>query len=261
VRTEDSSRQFFAATLAILGIVGLIKGDFTQLWLPGLDRGPLRDALVWLSAVVSLGCGVGLLWPRTARAASRVLVVFSLAWLLLLRVPPMIRAFAVDTWWACAQTAAVAGAAWVLYVRLAGVHQDRPPAFAAGRTGLRLARALYGLALIPFGIAHFVYLAHTASMVPGWLPWHVAWACFFGGAFIAAGVAMMTGVLARLAAALMAVQLALFTVLVWVPVIAGTPSASDWGEFVVSWALTAAAGVVAESYRGTPWLAVRHDRP
>jgi uncharacterized membrane protein len=254
IRITSVGHAAFAATMIGLGILGLIKGDFPPVWQPVPKSLPGREVLVYLCAFISLGCGIGLLWQRTAAVACRVLLIFLLLWLLVLRVPRIFISFTVDAWWASCQTAVMVAAAWVLYTWLASNWDRQRLAFATSDKAVRIARALYGIALIPFGLAHFIYLKVTADLVPNWLPVHVAWAYFTGGALIAAGVAVLIGLWARLAATMSAVEIGLFTLLVWVPIVAAGPNAFQWSEFVVSWALTATGWVVAESYRGMPWF-------
>jgi len=111
--------------------------------------------------------------------------------------------------------------------------------------------------LDPFGVAHFTYLKATVSLVPGWLPAHVAWAYFTGGAFIAAGVAVIIGVYARLAAALSALQMGMFTLLVWyLSWRRQAPRAPFNGARRALLGADDRRLVVADSYRGMPWLAV-----
>lgn len=258
MRIASLGHAVFAATLIGLGILGLIHVDFGTYAQPMPKWMPAREALDYLCSCICLVSGIGLFWRRTAAPAARLLLAYLLLCLLffnmrIIVLNPLVEV-AYQNW---GQQAVIVAAAWVLYAWFATDWDRRQIGFATGDKGVRIARVFYGLALIAFGFSHFAYLENTTVLVPAWLPGHVFWAYFTGCAYLAAGVAILIGVFARLAAALSALQMGLFLPVVWLPVmLAGHVTAFRWGEIVATVALTAAAWVVVDSYRGMGWLAV-----
>ena len=259
MRIASVGHGVFATVLIAVGIIGLIKSDYAAIW-DGVPKGfPAREALPYLCSLIAIGCGLGLLWPRSAPIAARVLLAYLLAWMIAFKVRFIILApLQEGSYQSTGENAVIVAAAWVLYTWFA-TDWDRyevPPA--TGESGLRVARLIYAFAMIAFGLSHFFYLQFTAPIIPSWLLWPVFWAYFTGTAYLAAGVAVATGVWARLAATLSAVQMGSFIFLVWLPMIlAGKMTDFNWGELVATCVLAASGWVVADSYRGQPWFAVR----
>src|SRR5437660_1625289 len=111
-----------------------------------------------------------------------------------------------------------------------------------------LGQAVFAITMTGLGVVGLLY----PDFLPLWNPAlsaHPFWAYFTACTFIPAALPVLTGIYARLAAALAAVQIGSFLLLVWVPILAARSKvAFHWSETILNTVLLAAAWVIAESY-------------
>ena len=246
--------KVFAAAMIGLGVIGFASGDFASVWqrIP-IDDLPARSFFAYACAAVEFAAGCGLLFGSTAAIASRVLAAFILLWAVLLKLPGVVVMPQMEaTWLGLAEVTVMLAGIWIVCLAREGSDWLRLPRFIAGTKGLRSARVLFALFLLPIGLAHFFYLEQTAALVPAWLPWHDGWAWLTGAGNVAASIAILSGYLPRLAAALETAMLAVITVLVWTPGLAPAPNGLQFQltGWVISLGIAAGAWIVADSYRG-----------
>jgi uncharacterized membrane protein len=234
---RQSARIAFASGMIGLGIIGFVFGDFAQLWKFAPAYVPAHQSLAYASSTLLLVCGIALLFKPTETLAARVLFPYWALIVLALKLPVVLKHPLVEvTYQSMSEIVVVMTGAWVLFA-------------GDDKRSLRIAQLVFGLALIPLGLAHFFYLELTAPIIPSFIPFHTFWAYFTGAAQIAAGIGVLLNILPKLAATLDAVLLASFTFVVWIPkIVEPAPTGATWSEFTISWAVTAAAWVVAASF-------------
>ncbi len=237
-------RFVFGASAVLFGVIALMWRDsdtwqnLQHIW--SLPSGAIIGACLMAAQIAG---GIGIQHPRTARIASFVLcfvyLCFSLAC-----IPDII---------AAANIYDKYGGSFFLYFSLfcgsialyAATEANAARAFVFGR----VARLGLGVCAISFTLSQAVLLRATAHLVPKWIPpSQMFWTILTTTAFALAAIAILINREARLAMRMMTLMLALFGVLVWVPhLIAHAGAHFNWSECVLTFLITGAAWMVAES--------------
>jgi uncharacterized membrane protein len=255
-RNQQPALGLFAIGMIGLGILALINADFALVWQPVAPWIPGRTALAYLSGVIMLFGGIGLLFRATVAWSVRILFPYLIVWMLL-KVPALVVAPQMEAvWLGFGEIAVLMCGGWVLFARLASLREGSPLVFLTGEASIRLACLVFGICVIPIGLSHIVYVKQTADFVPPWLPYREGWAYLTGAGQIASGLGVLFSVLPRIAAIAEAGMISLFTLLVWGPAIIAAPKTRlPWTAFFISWVIAAAAWVVAQnisSKKSTP---------
>ena len=231
-----------------LGMAGLAFGNFDP-GQPVPKNFPARTALAYVAGAFMVVAAAAVEWRRTAaRGAAALAVYYALFVVILMNGRLLLKHYAVyGPYEEIAMQLAIAAGGLIIYATNARIDA----ALAARLT--RLGRLTFGVCALVFGGAHFVYMNLTAPLVPKWLPpTQEFWAYATGICFVAAGVAILTGVKDRLAAILMTAMLASFGLLVNEPMLLADHSTHwNWSESAVNLAVVGAAWVVADSLART----------
>jgi uncharacterized membrane protein len=252
-------RVALALILIGLGVRGLWTGEFAATWqrIP-IEHLPGRAAWAYATAAAELALGLGLPWRRIAVTASWALLAFTTLWAVLLKLPAVVAAPAMEaTWLGLGELTVIVAAAWLLFLTRARMKAGAPADPPVWKPGIAAARALYALSLLAIGLSHFFYITETVGFVPAWLPYPVLWAYLTGAGDIAACLGILLGTLPRLAASLEAAMLMAITLLVWLPGAIAAPGDSSLTPLLMSAIIASGAWVVADSYRGLPWRTMR----
>jgi uncharacterized membrane protein YphA (DoxX/SURF4 family) len=242
--TMAFGRRFYGLGVMALGVVCLAWGNFDP-GQPVPENFPDRIALAYAAAAFMLVAGASVEWRRTAvwgAAALAAYYAFIVVFLMNGRV--VIAHYAeFGSYSGAAEQLAIAAGGLIVYAANAKID-----AIVAARL-TRLGQRVFGVCALLFGGAHFFYMNLTAPLVPHWLPpTQEFWAYATGVGHIAAGIAILTGVQARIAAILLTAMYASFTPLVLMPILLAKPSSyTNWTENALNLALTGVAWVVADS--------------
>jgi hypothetical protein len=248
LKTERTTRVFgariYGVGVAALGLACLAFGDFD----PGqrVPRNfPARTALAYCAGAFMVVAALAIEWRRTRVWGAAALTVYYTVFVLLLMDGRMLLSgYGVyGTYEDIAMQLAITASALIVYASSAQI--DRAISVRLTRIG----RMAFGVCPVIWGGAHFMYMNMTAPLVPKWLPpGQVFWGYLTGVCFIAAGLAILTGIHARLATILLTVMVASFGLLANGPILVANPrSHFNWTESALNLALIGAVWVVADS--------------
>jgi uncharacterized membrane protein YphA (DoxX/SURF4 family) len=242
--TSNLGIYVYAASAVFLGLLGLATGDFATPWQHVGLNAPFRAPVAYLVASIELAAGLALLVPRTARVGALTLTVvysvFTLVW-----VPKFFENLGNYDGNVFEELPMVAAGLVLL------------AAFSSSGSSIARRRPffvlLFGICPISFGIVHIVMMPGLLNGIPGWLPpSKMFWAYATTMGFLGAAVAILTGIMAPLAARLLTAEIMIFELLFWVPRVFAEPSNHvNWGGNAITIAIAGAAWVASDSISQT----------
>jgi uncharacterized membrane protein len=230
-------RLLVGLAMVALGAICLRYADFIMEWTPVPPQLPARAAVAYVHGSVLIVAGLGLFFERTVRLAALLLGSVWLLWTLV-HVPRVIASWRTGLGGLVEAFALTSGLFLLAVVA-------RPT---VKRTEVLISRYCYAFCLPMLGVVHFLYPDAVANFIPKWIPAHLFWAYFTGVAFWAAGLAILSGVQARLGSRLLAIMLSSWVLILHIPrVVAAVGDRHEWDTLFLAVAQTGAAWIVTGS--------------
>jgi uncharacterized membrane protein YphA (DoxX/SURF4 family) len=214
------------------------------------DHIPGVSILAYITAIWMIAGGAAVLWRRSARAGGAALAiiyfVFAIFWLPRLYTAPHYLGFRIPV------VIGVSAGVGIELIAFAGgvlVYASLATGSSSWPRTILIARWIFGLCAINFGLNHVDAVAENLVYVPKWMPLgREFWVVLTGICFVLAGLAILSGIQDVLSARLLALMFLAFNVFALPPFIFANPKDhAAWGGNAFNLALVGATWIFADS--------------
>jgi uncharacterized membrane protein YphA (DoxX/SURF4 family) len=243
---SNLGKYVYGGAAILLGLIGFVWRDFATSWQRVAPTAPHHTALAYTAAFVEVAGGVAILLPRSARAGAAILTIlysiFALLWVPMIFEGPGVY----GNWGNFFEEFSMVVAGLVLYAAFS-------PVDSAWARRQALISRLFGICAISFALEHIIYFSGLPAWIPKWIPpGQTFWAVATTVCFLLAAAAILSGILAPLAARLLAAEIVGFELLIWLPKLFTAPHDHfSWAGNGISVVIAGAAWVVADSTGAT----------
>lgn len=226
---SNIGRVFFGLSIAVLGLSTIYYRDFPYMLVPPKHLWLSEHVFViYLCGVFLLLCGAAIALGRRLRPVSLLLGSVLLLVFCFYFVPYEFMAspnyLHFGDWENSAKELALGAGAFVM----------------AGR---RIGCVLYSLAIISFGVDHWLYAHEAVGYVPAWVSHPVTWLYITGTALLGAGTAILLNFRVRLFACLLGSMIFTWFLILHIPYTLASNIAVDGGELVSAFLALAYCGI------------------
>ncbi len=246
---KSLSRVFFGIGLIGIGAEHLIFRSFIPVMVPMWPQWVPGYAMwVYLVGLILIVGGALIVVRFKAREVSSVVGVLFLASFILLHIPANIAAgkTSLGAWTNAFKEFSFCGCAFVVAAAMPGrpmsAHSRHSLCHRVQVRALRFGKYPLAIMVFLFGIDHFLYTEFVATLVPSWIPGHVFWTYFAGGALIAAGAGIMLNIQARLAATMLGIMLIIWLIILHFPRAFADPTGNIGNEWTSVWEVFSFSG-------------------
>jgi uncharacterized membrane protein YphA (DoxX/SURF4 family) len=255
-------KLLFAAAIAALGAENLICAHVSQPAfaknppvVPVLPFVPAIPFLAYLVGIALLATGLSIASNFRPRSAAILLGLFFLVCALVLLVPKAVASPRDLNVRACVFEEIALGASALTLAGCLRV-EERKVTAGSGFADKLIASGpyLFAISSVVFGITHFLVLRFIASLVPAWLPGGLFWAYLTGAGFIAAGISIATGVMARWGSFWLGMMFLLWFLVLHSPRVAMHPHLpAEWSSAFIALGMCGGAWISAWHSLQEPW--------
>jgi len=240
------ARILMAIALIVFGVQHFIYRDFLPKLEPLPAGVPGRTALAYIFGSIIILSALGIATGIMDRLAAVVIATICLTSVVFFHLPLLANNLHDPDKWACiCEELAIGSTILVLAGMLPGKTEDK------NAKVVRAGQIFFSITLIIFGIQHFMYAEFIATLIPGWIPFHIFWAYFVGVVFFSVAASIIFKRKTQLALTLLAAMFLFWVVFLHIPRVIDKPDNMDgWTSAAVALAMCAGSLVVARSVPG-----------